>query len=136
MIKRILMVSYSYSPHITPRALRWSAIAEYFVGQGFAVDMICGWNPGSARAETRHGVRVHRIGSSAVEKLRLSLLGRPAFNMDSASEVLNSSVESGRSGSSVTGAAKKLVKWIHDITWKKLYWRIMPSITSKAFWLA
>ncbi len=121
-MKSVLMISYSYSPHITPRALRWSAIAEYLVAQGIAVHMVCGWDPGSARTETRNGVRVHRIGSAAIETLRSKLLGRTAFNIDSGPEKRNANPENTANRPVVAGAAKKLAKSIHDITWKKLYW--------------
>ncbi len=111
-MNRILLISYSYSPHLTPRALRWGSVAEYLSEKGLDVEVICSWDPGSPRVEIRNGVRVHRRGSAFVEKARLMLLGRSAFNMGKA-------VKGNPPTSTII---KRMVKAIHDLTWKKIYW--------------
>lgn len=121
-LNRILIISYMYSPHITPRALRWSAIAEYLSRQGFAVDVLCAWDPGSPRLETRNGVRVHRIGSAFIERLRTKLLGRTAFNMDTPQVPQKTAAGEKTGNTAIATGAKRLAKVIHDATWKKVYW--------------
>lgn len=121
-MRRVLLISYSYSPHITPRALRWSAIAEYLNRQGLAVDVVCSWNPGTPRIEMRNGVHIYRTGSALVENLRTKLLGRTAFNLDESAE--RQQTKDGNDGNkpSVGAALNRLAKMVHDVTWKKVYW--------------
>src|SRR5262249_42877736 len=63
----ILIVSYIYAPDHSPRAYRWSAIAEHWAAQGRRVEVIAGWKSGDARREDRSGVTVHRVGGGLVE---------------------------------------------------------------------
>jgi len=57
---KILIISYSYYPHSTPRAFRWTALAEYWALQGYSVDVISCKRPGMAVSEVRNGVSIHR----------------------------------------------------------------------------
>lgn len=113
---RILIISYSYTPAITPRAFRWSAITEYWARQGDCVDVVSAWKPGLSREELINGVCVHRVGGVITEALRSQLqqsgtrpninCGKPTvFDVLSKKQNLTS-----------------VVKWIHDRTWKKVYW--------------
>jgi glycosyltransferase involved in cell wall biosynthesis len=115
---KILIVSNNYHPLATPRAFRWTAVAEHWARQGHQVDVVCGWVPGAARTETRAGVRVWRVGGVG-EALRsrlrrtdgaLSAPLRPAGGRGAAG--------GGRSRVSVSAAAR----WVHDRTWRQLYW--------------
>ena len=116
------MVSYFYSPKINARALRWSAIAEYLSRQGIAVDVICSWDPGSPRFETRNGVRVHRIGSAIIEHLRMKLLGRAATNIDTSPGKERTDASDDDKNPGIRAALKGLAKVVHDATWKRVYW--------------
>lgn len=116
----LLIVSYSYHPALNPRAFRWTELAEYWAAAGDTVDVIAGWSPGSSRTETRNGVRVYRVGGKMMERLRAWLTGRSVRASGAAGR-------NGRSGTAnsaprAAGSIGAVAKWLHDKTWKKLYW--------------
>ena len=115
-MNRVLIISYSYSPHITPRALRWSAIAAYLSRQEVAIDVICSWDPGSPRFETRNGVRIHRIGSAVIEHLRRKFLGRTAFNIDTSQGQPPADMGNKGKSSGLRSELKRFAKLVHDVT--------------------
>lgn len=60
---RILLVTHDYSPLPSPRAFRWTALAEDFVQRhGAEVDVITRAVAGSAAFEVKGGVRLFRVG--------------------------------------------------------------------------
>lgn len=120
-MKRILIITYSYSPHLTPRALRWSAIARRWVKEGHKVDVVCSWDPGLARQELKEGVRVYRTGNMAIEKIRKVLRGQTAFNIDS-DEWDEEKTEAVRGMDRGRRLSRSLIKWAYDNTWKRVYW--------------
>ena len=67
---RILIVIYSYTPALSPRTFRWSAIAECWAKQGHHVDVVCAWKPGLLESEILNGVHVYRTGGKITESLR------------------------------------------------------------------
>lgn len=121
-MSRLLLISHSYSPRITPRALRWSAIAEHLSRQGYAIDVLCAWDPGMPRLEHRNGVEVHRVGSALLERVRSLLLGRPAFNIDGSRQETKSRAASRAGTHARKGRLSRVMKLTHDLTWKKVYW--------------
>src|SRR5260370_28631962 len=64
----ILIVSYVYAPDRSPRAYRWSALAEYWSRQGHRVDVISGWKQGDERSERRSGVTINRVGGGVIDR--------------------------------------------------------------------
>ena len=112
---RILIVSHSYRPHLSPRALRWSTIAEYWVRQGHDVDVIAAWLPGMTREESVDGVRVWRVGGSLSERLRNRLR-----DTDRADKHSNGDKTS--AGRSLRAGLRHVLRIVHDQTWKNLYW--------------
>jgi glycosyltransferase involved in cell wall biosynthesis len=56
---KILVITYTYTPDLTPRAFRWSAIASQLVSRGHEVHVLCA----SAQTELVEydGVNVHRV---------------------------------------------------------------------------
>jgi len=88
-MNRLLVVSYSYKPNESPRAVRWSQIAEHWAGRDFQVDVLCAFWPNVAPFEKIRGVNVHRVGD-LLTKLRSIALekesqgsgscGRPRFS--------------------------------------------------------
>jgi glycosyltransferase involved in cell wall biosynthesis len=116
----ILLITYSYYPALNPRAFRWTELAEYWTSTGDTVDVIAGWLPGAARVEECNRVRVYRVGGGLVERLRAGLTGKSSR----APVVANGGTRS-LAASWVARAAGRIgtaAKWIHDRTWKKLYW--------------
>ncbi|MBF7081425.1 glycosyltransferase [Desulfallas sp. Bu1-1] len=115
-MKHVLIITYSYAPAITPRAFRWAAIAEHWAGQGHHVDIVCAWMPGLPREEILNGVHIYRVGSTVSEVLR-SRFGKP----DAHPQTGRGKLTKGIISASLLRPAS-LAKWIHDRTWKKIYW--------------
>jgi hypothetical protein len=55
---RLLVVTYLYAPDRSPRAFRWTALAERWAEAGHEVAVIAA---GAAATERRNGVTVHRV---------------------------------------------------------------------------
>ena len=107
---KILIISYYYTPAISPRAFRWTTIAEHWAKKGECVEVICSWEPGLARSEIINGVHIHRIGNIAVKMLR-----KQFKNNDSMKITLNEKEKS-------KNKLSLFLKWVYDHTWKKVYW--------------
>ncbi|OPX84859.1 MAG: hypothetical protein A4E53_03692 [Pelotomaculum sp. PtaB.Bin104] len=116
---RILIITYSFAPAITPRAFRWAAIAEYWVKQGHNVDVICAWMPSRPRNEVYNGINVYRVGRVLTEIMqRHSPKTSVYLNNDiNSKEIISTSLNQVKSSFLVT-----CVKWLHNNTWKKAYW--------------
>lgn len=56
---KFLLITYSYSPDLTPRAFRWSAIANQFAEMGHQVHVLCASS--SNIPETNNNIQVFRI---------------------------------------------------------------------------
>jgi len=59
----ILIISYAYFPVLSPRAFRWTAIAEELSKLGHNVDVVCASSANQPQEEVLNGVRIHRVGS-------------------------------------------------------------------------
>ncbi|MEQ8971769.1 MAG: hypothetical protein RIE73_15405 [Coleofasciculus sp. C1-SOL-03] len=117
---KILIISYSYKPAITPRSFRWSAIAEHWVKQGHHVDVVCAWMAGLSRNQTLNGVHVHRVGGTISELLRSQLKKSVAY--PNAEKSKFPADDASTSSQKIKYGLAYLSKWIHDHTWKKVYW--------------
>ena len=117
---RLLIISFAYPPHISPRAFRWSAVAEHLASDGHDVDVVCNWKPGLMRTEMQNGVCVHRAGTAAIESLRAWL--RPG-NAPRTVEPCSTEVDGVRSSGLLQRSfLARLARSIHDHTWKLIYW--------------
>lgn len=58
---KILIITYSYTPDLTPRAFRWSAIAAQLADLGHDVHVLCAGQPPSETAATNGPVKVHHV---------------------------------------------------------------------------
>jgi hypothetical protein len=114
MENKILIICYDYLPLETPNSFRWSNVAEYWVQQGHDVYIVCAWKPGFQRKEILNGVYVHRVGGIFEETIRRWIM------KEHQSIVLNQTQES--SHLTVKQRLIVLIKRLHDITWKKIYW--------------
>lgn len=112
----VLIITFSYPPHNSPRAFRWSSIAEKWATQGYHVDVISAWHQGSKYNELLNGIHVHRVGRSPVEYLKGVLLKHDAPTPGKPGTTGRPDVIAARS--TVTGIAR----WIYDRSWKKVYW--------------
>ncbi|OFX14216.1 MAG: hypothetical protein A2Z18_08030 [Armatimonadetes bacterium RBG_16_58_9] len=109
---RVLIVSHIYAPEISPRAFRWAAIAEHWTAKGHEVGVLCARKPGLAANENISGVDVTRVGGGLTERVRAALT-TPAGGPTSAP------LPRRFCGRRTMICA---LKWVHDHTWKKLYW--------------
>lgn len=114
MKNKILIICHDYLPLETPNSFRWSSIAEYWVQQGYDVYMVCTWKPGFQRKEILNGVHVYRVGGIFEETIRRWIMRKHQ------SIVLNQTQESCHL--TVKQRLILLIKRLHDITWKKIYW--------------
>jgi len=106
---RLLIVSHLYAPALSPRAFRWHAIARHWVAQGHEVAVICAAHPGSPAGETLDGVAVTRVGG-ALDVWRGRLAPPAAAPAGDAA------------GAAGPGGLRRAAKWLHDRTWKRVYW--------------
>jgi glycosyltransferase involved in cell wall biosynthesis len=73
---RILVVSYSYTPALTPRAFRWAAVAAELVRRGHEVHVLCAAaGPAGRDAD---GVVVHRVRDWLLDGASRVTAGTPA----------------------------------------------------------
>jgi glycosyltransferase involved in cell wall biosynthesis len=117
---KLLVVTHDYAPAQSPRAFRWTAVAGELAARGHQVDVVCGALSGVPREEVRDGVAVHRAGGRAGEVVRRRLgvetptvptpAGRGAGSAD------------GGPPASAPAAVRAAARWVHDRTWKQLYW--------------
>lgn len=114
---RILIVSYSYTPHVSPRSLRWKTISEHYVSQGHDVQVLTSLFVNSTSLERLNGVLVHRIGNRIIEKLRRRLYGSLEPVTEDVTEVTNV-----KPYSKLLLNVSHAIKWIYNHTWKLVYW--------------
>lgn len=60
---RILIVTHGYAPAASPRAFRWTTLAEAWAADGHEVEVLTSSLPGVPDEELCEGVQVHRVGS-------------------------------------------------------------------------
>jgi len=58
---KILLITYSYTPDLTPRAFRWAALADELAQAGHEVHVLCAAELGPSPEVTVEGVQVHRV---------------------------------------------------------------------------
>lgn len=90
---RLLIVTYLYAPDRSPRAYRWTALAERWAAAGHEVSVT---TAGAAATEKRNGVIVHRV---------------PGWLRSSAT-----------AGGSPSTARRSLLKAVYDRTLKRVLW--------------
>lgn len=109
---RILIVSHMYAPDRSPRAYRWTAVAEEWARQGHQVHVVAAWKAGNQDQETLNGVRVERVGGRLGQKLRALLRrqGSPAAATTQPTPATGG------------GTLFRLAKRVYDLTWRRLFW--------------
>ncbi len=121
--RKLLIVTHDYSPAVSPRAFRWSAIAEYWADKGWRVDVVCRSQPGAPAQECLNGVNVYRVGRVRVRR-------KPTFAAGSVKAESNNTPESATgSRPAIAGSvelqrskARWVIRWVYDRTWKQLWW--------------
>ena len=122
---KLLLITYSYTPDLTPRAFRWAAVAEALVARGHDVHVIRNKETGTERSEAINGVMVYRVGANLREVFRNWLGGSsPTRATSTATGALNRSQPT--TARIYIGRA---IKWIYDHSAKIILW---PDFAS--FW--
>ncbi len=117
---KIIVICYYYAPTVNPRSLRWTALCEDLAIRGHEVHVICKQESGFAKEESLNGVHCHRVGfsfrSTVIESENSAENGqvKSVFYGDSVAATQNIFRHSSR--------FKNVLKWIHGLTWKKVYW--------------
>lgn len=117
---KILIISYSYHPSLTPRAFRWAAIAEHWAKEGHRVDVVCETVPLRAASEIINGVHVRRVGNNFLGRLKSKA---------------GAQMKTGRASAfgKLKGALTALVKKVGRYAWRTLYW---PDYACFWYWSA
>jgi glycosyltransferase involved in cell wall biosynthesis len=108
---KLLILSYSYHPAVSPRAFRWTAIAEYWARQGHSVDVVCSRLPGTEVCEIFNNVRIRRV----VDPIDLM---KGKVRPTQPQKLAHSAGSDSKWSRSITS----LIRKVHDVTWRKLYW--------------
>jgi glycosyltransferase involved in cell wall biosynthesis len=116
--RRLLIITFSYAPMLNARAFRWTALANHFAGQGWEVDVVTSWQPGT-RAEAGERLRVHRVGWRWAEHLR-KVLRQQRGQLPTGAQV--------RSGSLGRG-----LQAVRQAVWRHVYW---PDASAPWYWPA
>jgi len=106
---KLLIVTAWYHPFIHPRAHRWTALSEYWAGEGHEVHVVCSRRRECPDETTLNGVRVHRVGFAALMEAFYYYFGGKSAR--------------GRVGAPVVapGRLARLANWLYNATWKKIY---------------
>lgn len=111
---RILIVSYSYFPALTPRAFRWTALAGWMASQGHEVDVICNKAAGLPDFQVLDGVNVYRTGGSVRESIKLWLSRQSLVQGQMPNAHTNPPVRQGVLG--------RVLKYVYGFTLQKIMW--------------
>ncbi len=111
---RLLILTFSYAPRPNARAIRWAALAEEFTRRGHQVSVITAWQPGESTDELCNGVRVFRVGSPLMERLRRRLAaGR---------SVVAPATDPSATPPPGRGRATGVLTALNRSLWSKLWW--------------
>lgn len=108
---KLLVVSYWYPPSVSPRAFRWSALAEHWAARGWEVHVVAGWSPELARRERVGGVEVYRPGVHVRGTAR-RLVGRWR----------GGAPPRGGSAAASPSPLARAARWLYERTWGRVSW--------------
>ena len=104
---RILIITYYYSPWLNPRAIRWTALSEALAKQRNTVDVLCKAKNGAVYKSNNKAINLYYTGK--IDKYNKKPAGnKKKVNKDTVSKLKIYLL--------------KVLKQIHNITWKKVYW--------------
>lgn len=112
---RILIITHSYFPALTPRAFRWTAIAEFLVAHGHQVDVVCAKGYNQSGLEVVNEVNIHRVGGNFREVLK-RCIGSESSKTGDTSEAKRAPSHS------IRGFFGDVLKAINGYTFRKVMW--------------
>lgn len=107
---KILIITYSYTPDLTPRAFRWSALAQQFSLLGHEVHVLCAARLSQEAAESDDGVKVHRVQD---------------WLLNASRRVTPASASAGTTNSPPSSPRHKLTAMLRKLAravWRATYW--------------
>jgi hypothetical protein len=117
MNKQLLIVTHDYPPINSARAIRWSALAEYWAQQGHNVDIISAWQTGFAKEEELNGVGVQRVNAMWLENLRGQLKREKSLRNEK-----NPTQPGERERPQLRRVLSQIPSWVYQRIYKQLYW--------------
>lgn len=103
---KLLIISYSYTPDLTPRAFRWSAVAAQLVQMGHEVHVLCAAAPGLSEP-VDDGVTVYRVRD---------------FLLNGSSRVTPGAGGASPSTQDMAGRLRALFRTAARSLWRAFYW--------------
>jgi hypothetical protein len=117
---RLLVITHSYPPALTPRALRWAAITDHWASKGYHVDVVCAreaYTDGYQAPD--NGVRVFRVGLAlgrAIRRWTHAAIPPRSRALHDHVTLISKILRPLKAGLAAC------VKAAHNHIWKKLYW--------------
>ena len=107
---RTLVITHSFPPQVSPRAIRWSTVLEHLsANYGAEIDVLTLLQPGTQAEEMMGKIRVARV--------------RPVIDTYGSAHVAKpGSPATGPSSPSLKSFLLPAAKWIYKRTWQKLLW--------------
>lgn len=103
---KLLLITYSYTPDLTPRAFRWSAVVGELVAHGHEVHVLCA-SPLRDEVDLP-GARIHRVKDWLLDGSKRVTAGVPL------------STNSARGG--LVAMAHKMIRQCVRMVWRSLVW--------------
>lgn len=118
---KLLVVSHYYYPDVNARAFRWAAICSHWAKLGHEVHVVTGARHKGGETLSNPGVVIHRVGAGVLEEVREWAAGNRStvIPVDASGPALRAQARLPNRWSLVM---RPTLKWIHDWTWKKIYW--------------
>jgi len=106
---KILLITHSYTPDLTPRAFRWAALAQQFASAGHEVHILCAAAVGTKPNEEVAGIVVHRVGDALLNASARVTPGAPTAGLTRTE---------GSWRKALRARLRKTARWI----WRITYW--------------
>lgn len=106
---KILLITHSYTPDLTPRAFRWAAVAQQLADKSCEVHVLCAAPAGTAPEADFAGITVHRVRDALINASTRVSPGAAPSSMPPAQ---------GAARTALRSALRKTARWI----WRGTYW--------------
>lgn len=112
--ERIIIISPGYFPKQSPRAFRWTALAEYWASQGKEVHVLCTKMPTYTSKSKHNKVHIHRVGYSNLMDWVYA-----KFNIQKRRDQARGKFEIQKTQNSWVG---KVIYFFNTLCWRSIYW--------------
>ena len=106
---KLLLITHSYTPDLTPRAFRWAALAQQLSNAGWEVHVLCAAPAGATPEPAVAGISVHRVRDALINaSARVSPGASPS----------RAPVVPGGPPAVHRSMLRKVARWV----WRSTYW--------------